>query len=308
MESPLKQLVNRGYVCNLDYETLEVLRSLIKANMAIQHGHGCVKARITDDFKDVIKPLEYIVRDFMGGDGRVIVKDETNSTMDDAKEYMTGKNWCIVVAETQRGGRGRYGRAWYSPKGGLWFTIGLKLHSVNIQLTSIIVGLTITMVLEKLCKLNLGILWPNDIILEGKKLCGILVENRLTGDVTESFIGVGLNVNNRVRELPEKLRDKAISLSEVLGFKVPRATLFLILVDHIIDNLLRQERVNMNSLRKYDISVGRRVVLKVGSNIVEGVSLGISESGTLRVKVGNEILELNSVSVIYLEGLKYRPI
>ena len=164
------------------------------------------------------------------------------------------------------------------------------------------------MVLEKLCKLNLGILWPNDIILEGKKLCGILVENRLTGDVTESFIGVGLNVNNRVRELPEKLRDKAISLSEVLGFKVPRATLFLILVDHIIDNLLRQERVNMNSLRKYDISVGRRVVLKVGSNIVEGVSLGISESGTLRVKVGNEILELNSVSVIYLEGLKYRPI
>ena len=136
---------------------------------------------------------------------------EVTSTSDLAKE---APPWTVVVAERQTRGRGRLGRTWYSPTGGLWLSAVLP-PPVPAQA---MVALAVARALSAACGLPVRYEPPNDLTLLGRKLGGVLVEAVFSkGDPIKVVVGVGINVNNSARAFPPPLSGRAIALVDVLG-------------------------------------------------------------------------------------------
>ena len=130
----------------------------------------------------------------------------------------------VIVAETQEGGRGRMKRVWNSPKGGLWFSIILRpqIDPQYAAQVTLLTGVAVAKALRKLYETeNVMIKWPNDLLLDGKKICGILSEMQLdeNGDVDYAVVGVGINVALTKDAFPRELQDAATSLNESLNKK-----------------------------------------------------------------------------------------
>lgn len=159
-----------------------------------------------------IRPL--LDTESLGSDSTVL--ETVGSTNDFAKEHLQ-KHGAVVLSEEQTGGRGRLGRQWLSPKGkGLWMSAVLrpdkKLESV--QLITLASGLAVVRALEKIIEYKkLSLKWPNDVFLNGKKVCGILVESQIRGGRFDRIvIGIGLNVGQAKEDFPDDLRYPASSL------------------------------------------------------------------------------------------------
>src|SRR5665647_577687 len=137
--------------------------------------------------------------------------------------YLTDCNGAVVISETQTGGKGRLGRKWFSPPGGIWMTIILQ-PDLKIQDLSKMTLLSASAISETLVnnyKISVKIKWPNDIYCSGKKLCGILAESEKVNSFTYLLIGIGINVNNNY------CNDKngnlnAASLKELTGKQINR--------------------------------------------------------------------------------------
>jgi len=147
---------------------------------------------------------------------KILKFKKLSSTQEKAKELIkenkNNSSWIVIFSKEQTKGKGRKGNKWYSPEGGLYFSIILppfkikKLENLTI-LTAYIIAkkLKDNFNLEPLIKL------PNDILINGKKICGILTENTILGErVASSIIGVGINTN--LESFPKELKNKATSL------------------------------------------------------------------------------------------------
>ncbi|MGB9671753.1 MAG: biotin--[acetyl-CoA-carboxylase] ligase [Candidatus Bathyarchaeales archaeon] len=130
----------------------------------------------------------------------------------------------VVVAEEQTAGRGRHKRKWFSPKGGLYFSVILRPKFKVNEAVGIVVaaGLAVVKVLSENYGLKVEAKWPNDVLLDGKKVCGILTEVNSIGEkVNYVVVGMGINVNSIIAEdFPEELQPIATSLKEKLKKKV----------------------------------------------------------------------------------------
>lgn len=151
---------------------------------------------------------------------RVIALESVDSTNRLAREVdkEQAPHGTVIVAETQTSGRGRFRRSWASPGGGLWFSLVLRPDAGDPALPSLplLAGVSLIAALEKAAgeKLRLG--WPNDIVHDGKKLAGILVEN-VFEKAALAVVGIGVNVNNSAGELPPEVADIAVSLRDITG-------------------------------------------------------------------------------------------
>ncbi|AEE93430.1 biotin--acetyl-CoA-carboxylase ligase [Acidianus hospitalis W1] len=115
----------------------------------------------------------------------------------------------LVIAEEQTKARGRYKRAWYSPKGGLWFTYVKKnFNAEEIPVATLKASLAVRETLSSF--FDAKIRWPNDVVVNDKKVSGILIEAIYAGDATDLFIGVGINTN--VKEFPPDIKATSILL------------------------------------------------------------------------------------------------
>jgi BirA family biotin operon repressor/biotin-[acetyl-CoA-carboxylase] ligase len=115
----------------------------------------------------------------------------------------------LVIAEEQTKARGRYKRAWYSPKGGLWFTYVKKnFNAEEIPVATLKASLAVREALSSF--FDAKIRWPNDVVVNDKKVSGILIEAIYAGDATDLFIGVGINTN--VKEFPPDIKATSILL------------------------------------------------------------------------------------------------
>ncbi|GBC75760.1 Bifunctional ligase/repressor BirA [archaeon HR06] len=144
---------------------------------------------------------------------RLIYFDEVDSTQDMAlKYYLEGYGeGTVILAKKQRKGRGRNGRFWYSPEGGLWLSIILQPNLEDLSLLPLLASKALKDLLEERFSLKLKIKYPNDLYYEEKKLAGFLLESSFKGDRLEyCILGVGINVNNPVPE-------GAISLKEIVN-------------------------------------------------------------------------------------------
>lgn len=185
-----------------------------------------------------------------------------------------------VVAEEQLAGRGSWGRGWHSARGGLWLSILLRPDAVGTELLSLRVGLATVETLQLLgLGLRLGLKWPNDLMLDDRKLGGILCEARWSGDAPAWVaIGVGINIRNPI---PPDLSSVAAALADALPALTP---------DTVLDALLpRLREVDASSSRLHDAELdrlgvrdwlrGRRL-----AQPVEGYADGIGPEGALRVR------------------------
>lgn len=133
------------------------------------------------------------------------------STNDKAKEFNSNS---VIMADVQTKGRGRFNRVWSSPNGGLWMSFVLKPKIENPKKITFITAIVVQKTIKKILGLNTQIKWPNDVLFNGKKLCGILSEAVFKNSkIDRMVVGIGLNVNNK---LPLGLRKKATSLKEII--------------------------------------------------------------------------------------------
>lgn len=121
----------------------------------------------------------------------------------------------VVVAEEQTAGRGRDGRAWYSPEGGVWLGMLLRPAQAELGSAAVRVGLVVADAVDELLGRPLARLkWPNDVLLDERKLAGVLCEGRWQGALLEWLaLGVGVNVCNAI---PPELRERAVALRELV--------------------------------------------------------------------------------------------
>jgi BirA family biotin operon repressor/biotin-[acetyl-CoA-carboxylase] ligase len=139
----------------------------------------------------------------------------------------------VVVALEQTAGRGREGRVWQSPPGGAWVAVLLRPRTAALGIVSIRAGLVLADVVDDLLGAPVTRLkWPNDVLLEDRKLAGVLCEGRWQGDALQWLaVGVGVNVAN---DIPQPLRGTAIALAE----RLPHVRC-IDLLDHLVPALPR---------------------------------------------------------------------
>ncbi|MDD1678580.1 MAG: biotin--[acetyl-CoA-carboxylase] ligase, partial [Methanomicrobiales archaeon] len=158
----------------------------------------------------------------------------------------------VIVAEEQTGGTGRMGRAWVSPGGGIWTTIILKprIPIDRLFMLTMVGSLAVVRAIKKVAGIGALIKWPNDIYLGKKKVGGVITELSAEGPIVHYvLVGIGIDVNVPIRDLPPGLRDSATSLASELGHEVDRVAL--------LSTLLREFELRYNQVEsgEYDTVV-----------------------------------------------------
>lgn len=200
------------------------------------------------------------------------------------------KSGTIIIAEEQTSGRGRIQRGWYSPFAkGLWMSIILRPPYLPMEApkTTLMVAVAITKALHSIGLKSAAIKWPNDILVQGKKLAGILTE--MQGSMEEIdyiIIGIGLNTQIEKEDFPEELKNIATSLSNE-GITVSRNEILSIILKSIEDEY-RNVCMNgfesiLNDWRKLNMMIGREVQVKLNNETYTGFADAIDDDGNLIV-------------------------
>jgi BirA family biotin operon repressor/biotin-[acetyl-CoA-carboxylase] ligase len=145
--------------------------------------------------------------------------DSTNSYLKDNYKDIKERLPLLVTSGRQTGGRGREQRTWVSPEGkGLYSSLAFSLPlDSKLYLLPLIAAVSIIEMLEDIASIPLALKWPNDVLYEGKKLAGILIENNITDKEIFSIVGMGINLNHCRDDFPPELRETATSLKMAAG-------------------------------------------------------------------------------------------
>ena len=195
----------------------------------------------------------------------------------------------LVLCEQQTAGRGRGGNRWWSSDGALTFSLvvaAAPLATWPNQPTpvSLSAGIAVCETLAELALFEkIGLKWPNDVYLEGKKVCGILTESP-SPKSGRLVIGIGINVNNSLRTAPAELQSSATSLFEESGEQFELTDLLVRTIQHLehqIESLRRNDTHLVKSWQQFCLLQGRSVSLNLGSEQVTGICSGIDAEGHL---------------------------
>lgn len=197
----------------------------------------------------------------------------------------------VVIAEEQTGGRGRWGRSFFSPPGGLWFSLILRppLQPQAALSLTLLAGVAVAEAIRNLAPLNVVLKWPNDILIGSRKAVGMLGEMIAEVDVLRYVVlGIGVNVNVKASAFPRDLKDIATSLSHELGREVSRSD-FLVQVlertEHYYGLLLRHgARPVLDAWRSLPSILGSTVSAETPEGSLEGKALDIDDQGALIVQ------------------------
>ncbi len=216
----------------------------------------------------------------------------------------------IVIAETQTKGKGRLGREWSSPFGGLWIAIILKPKILPTQAPrmTIIAALGVAKTIRKLYHLDAFIKWPNDILIRSqlgtirangrmrkkeyrvfKKVCGILTEMGAEQDtVNYVVIGIGVNLNIDIKKFPMEFRKDATSIEKELGCKIDRVEFTKRMLEEIEDFYLLFKKRGFTPIlkewKKISATLGKRIKAVSGRRIIEGKAIDIDSDGALIIQ------------------------
>ena len=208
-------------------------------------------------------------------------------------------NGAVVISEKQTKARGRSGKNWESPLGGVWLSIILNpnVNHSKIPLITLATGVAVENTLKRIGVKNAEIKWPNDILIHGKKVCGILTEAITSFNTIESvIIGVGIDANISIENFPEELRENMTTLNDEIGEKVDEnllIKLFLEEFEKISEQFINEEyETILKEWRKNSYTIGKIVeVHEPFSKPYDGYVLGISRDGSLVVEKIDGTLE-----------------
>ena len=223
---------------------------------------------------------------------RVLYYPQLASTMDAARrEAMHGAaEGTVIVADEQTAGKGRVKRIWLSPKGNIALSVILYPALSYLPRLVMLASLAVAHSIEAVTGLKPQIKWPNDILINGKKVSGILVENDVKRDVVDfSILGIGMNVDLKVANSPDIL-SAATSLADELGKKVSR----LELVRCLLVEIERLYLVPPDGESIYEewrgrlVTLGRKVQVISGKNTLMGIAESVDRDGSLLLRHSDE--------------------
>ena len=219
---------------------------------------------------------------------RVIYYPRLTSTMDVARRQAQqgAIEGTVIVAEEQTAGRGRLKRTWLSPKGSIALSIILYPQLAYLSSLIMVASLAVVHGIARVTDLKSRIKWPNDVLVNGKKVCGILIESDVRGDsVDYAIIGIGVNVNLRPSEFPE-ISPTATSLSHELRRDVSR-------LDMIRCLLAEAERLYLalptgqsvyQEWRDNLVTLGKKVQVRSGATTYKGMAESVASDGSLLLR------------------------
>ena len=265
-----------------------------------RRGYRLVRAPDTP-FAAEVSPLLTALR--IGRDCRYLA--ETGSTNRDVAALAEGglPEGVVVVAGRQTAGRGRMSRVWFSPsEANLYFSLLLRpaIEPGRAASLPLVVGLAVAEALADCApEITPQIKWPNDILIGGKKVCGILCEMQAETDCVRHIIpGVGVNVNLTCRMLPEELRDRATSLRIETGRIFSRAAVLAAILNRFepLYDRWRQEGFAplIPAVAARDVLQGRRITMEIGGRQVTGRADGIQPDGALRLVTAQGVVPVYS--------------
>lgn len=230
----------------------------------------------------------------------ITAREKARSKKDEASEGT------VIITEKQTGGKGRLGRKWFSPEGGIWLSIILYPHlsPAYIPRITLITAVAVVKAIKELTRIQGLIKWPNDILIHEKKVCGILTEMSAELDLINWLvIGLGINANIDHGEFPEEIKDISTSLKEILKQKISRVKLvqlFLREFEKCYNMINRKESaLILNEWKLYSHTLGRKIKVKVGNRVVIGQATNINDKGALIIKKDNgECLEIISGTIL----------
>ena len=212
---------------------------------------------------------------------KILVYDRTSSTNDIAAEYAKNKNndGLVVFAEEQTAGRGRAGSKWQSGRAdSIQCSIVLTDYKLNPELLSLTCAVAVAEGLGKIGGTEANIKWPNDIILNGKKVAGILLESRMGNGENAYIVGIGINCHQKKDSFPAELQPIATSIdieSHSIADRVSLAKRLLTSVDHWLEVAEKNSEKVTNQWRKLSIQLNHRVKLIYNGREFAGNCIGI---------------------------------
>jgi BirA family biotin operon repressor/biotin-[acetyl-CoA-carboxylase] ligase len=241
---------------------------------------------------------------------KVELHEALGSTQGRARELARGgaPHGTLVISEVQTGGRGRLGRRWGSPAGGLWMSLVLRPR-ISTEVAARITQAAAVGVAKALRELGVEvrIKWPNDLLVHGRKICGILAESSVESvpvaakkvgpgegrPVDFVVLGVGLNANLDPRDLGVPDREVATLRSE-LGHDVDLLELLRALLAHLDAELGRIENFGaiLDDWRALNCTLGERVRVRKFGEVLEGVALDLGPEGGLLLETQGGVIEL----------------
>jgi len=204
----------------------------------------------------------------------------------------------VIVADTQSEGRGRQGRGWDSPPGGLYMTALLDAGS-HANLLPLVAGVVIAETIRDGFGVEAMLKWPNDVLIGGRKVGGVLVDADWSGDRRGVILlGVGVNLNNAI----PKLLEEATSLSEEAGEEIDVDAFLESLLERLDGILTTLEADPGEALARWEglsETLGRRIVIKDSSgDVFEGVAESIDDDGALVLDCGGRSVRVLSGTVL----------
>ncbi len=238
--------------------------------------------------------------------------ESTDSTNLQVKRLMEegAPEGVLVVGGEQKQGRGRRGRSWQSPPGtNIYMTLGLRpeFQPDLAPMVTLIDALAVAEAVEQTCGLQTRIKWPNDVVIGGKKICGILTEmSAETGYIHYVVIGTGINVN--IKEFPEEIRETATSLYLEKGETVLRAPIVAKTMEYFESYYEKFIQTMDLSLLMEDYNkrlVNKDAAVKVldPQNEFEGTARGIDEKGQLLVERQDGTVETVYAGEVSVRGV-----
>jgi BirA family biotin operon repressor/biotin-[acetyl-CoA-carboxylase] ligase len=231
--------------------------------------------------------------EFPGWESRIIYYPQLPSTMVVAKELARNDcpNFTTVIAGRQTSGRGRLNRLWMSEEGGLYFTMVLRpdLPPVLSFRVSFLASLTLARLLRELFEIDAGVKWPNDILVNERKISGMLSELEAEADRLAFInIGVGINVNND----PSTVQPEATSIKKILGRKVSKKDILLRYLDAFESKVQTADfdRV-VQDWKQYTVTLNRDVRVVTNKKVVTGRAVDVDDTGALILKCADGSLQ-----------------
>ena len=219
---------------------------------------------------------------------RVIYYSSLTSTNEVAKrEAQQGAaEGTVILADEQTAGKGRLKRVWLSPKGSIALSIILYPGLSHLPSLIMLASLAVVHGIEAATGLKAQVKWPNDVLINGRKVCGILIESDVQGNaVNYSIIGIGINVNLRLADFPE-IQSIATSLSDEMGREVSRLSIIRCMLAETeqLYLALRAGGAIYEEWRDSLVTLGERVRVKTGEAIHEGVAESVARDGSLLLR------------------------
>lgn len=256
----------------------------------------------TPDILSYGEIAEYLKTKYIGRE--IVYFDRIDSTNVKAKELAAEgiKEGTVVISEEQTMGRGRLGRKWVSPKGkGIWMSIILTPDINPIDASKVTqIGAAAVWKALKEVGVDAYIKWPNDIVLNRKKVCGILTE--MSGELNRInylVIGIGINVNINSEEFPEEIRNIATSIKAEIGHTVSRKFIVAEILNNFeefYDELIKHGNIktSIDICRKASILLGREIRIITNKGERNAKAIDITDEGELLIEENGEIEKLVS--------------